>query len=186
MHQNGLDKTNRATAPSQRTMGNSSLTPQGAPETSPTTVAQSYPSYLPGHGTLSFTDPLPRSGNDGRWADSSAQPPTGGQCLGQRDGFHVSTETSLMNCYGPNGNDTFGTFAFQVHMIVIRGDCGGLLFYPYAYEVCQQGSYALKEYSDSGSSPAVLSSTRNGAIRAGFNQDNLIAFVVKTRWYCCM
>ena len=67
-------------------------------------------------------------------------------------------------------------------MTIISGDCGGIAFRHnaeaksgYFFSVCQDGSYALGLYRDSGKNPQTLANSSSTAIHTGYNQSNVIA-----------
>jgi hypothetical protein len=76
-------------------------------------------------------------------------------------------------------------FVFEVHMHIISGNCGGMLFRQlssgqyYLYRVCQDGNYGLTRYVDNtGKTSVSMRYTTSKAIHQG-SQDNVIAVVAQ-------
>jgi hypothetical protein len=78
---------------------------------------------------------------------------------------------------------SFSNFTYQVQMIIVKGDQGGIAFRAnskngafYYFHINQNGSYALETYSGYNST-AVLKQGTSPAIKTGLNQTNVIAVV---------
>lgn len=105
--------------------------------------ANSYPTYFPGHGTLSFYDPLTRPQQWNVMSDSTF----GGACQFTQGAYQLS-ETQKFHEYPCFAQPTLSNFAFEVKLTIIKGDCGGMVFRnstqgAYTFSVCANGSYSL-------------------------------------------
>jgi hypothetical protein len=143
-------------------------TPGAPPELTPdigataTATAQQLPEYFKSKGTLAFDDPLT---GGSQWSGGSAN----GACVFQKSGLDVSVGATATN--GINANQVAGgitfhdcirnsttqpgdpvyDFAYEVSMIIIKGNCGGIAFHVsgekmYYFVACQDGSYHLVRY----------------------------------------
>lgn len=111
------------------------------------------------------------------------------QCSFQNGSYHVSVKYIATNpwvnyCKAETTN--FSKFAFEVNMMILRGDCGGIaidgdrnnpnntqVFYQFI--ICQDGTYSFKKgYAETlSSSPDVATTFSNG-----IGASNLIGIVV--------
>ena len=141
-----------------------------------TAIANPYPSYLPGKGTLALYEPLSQSTSS--WVTGSDNETS---CQFTEGAYHI-VESKLgwfYNC-GPLISD-FANFAFEVQMNIVKGDCGGMLFrYKYNkfyyFGICQDGYYSLYLYMDGTADNAKkMKADFTPAFRQGTNQTNLIA-----------
>ncbi|MBE3561244.1 MAG: protein kinase [Ktedonobacteraceae bacterium] len=161
-----------------------------AQATASAVAANPYPPYFPGKGTLALYDPLRQQQDYWR---VGANDTFGGLCQYTNNAYHIiqSKTQKTYICYpgDRHGNTpTFKDFAFEVQMTVVKGDCGGMEFRAdsggkaYLYVVCQDRTYGLWKYVDTSGQKASLFQTPsidNSSIRAGLNQLNKIAVVVK-------
>src|SRR6266568_3423212 len=94
--------------------------------------------------------------------------------------YHVYQANSNFNleCYA---NKDFSNFTYEVKMIILKGDCGGLTFRgssqthsEYFFQVCQDGTYSLISQPDAS---YILGPQSDPAIKTGLNQPNLITVV---------
>jgi eukaryotic-like serine/threonine-protein kinase len=152
-----------------------------AQKITPTQTHHPYPSYLPGHGTLAFFDPLSQA--DGSQWNSYSANSTGGACQFTGGVYHISQQ--------PNGNfnwctahGIFSNFAFEVQLTIIQGDCGGLLFrsdgygHFYYFHFCDNGTYKVFKYVDTiGAHAETLFSSSSSAIHTGQGHENKMAVV---------
>lgn len=144
-----------------------------------TALANPYPSYLPGEGTLALTDPLRGNSEGNGWAENANCIFTGGTYQ-----VNVRTIHSITHCAASSSN--FGNFVFEAQMRIIKGNCGGLLFRgdstdkspAYFFSICQDGTYFLILNVDNTASAATtLTSGSSSAITQGVSQTNLIDIV---------
>jgi hypothetical protein len=140
--------------------------------TAPTEQVSLYPTYMPGHGTLVFSDPL----NGVRtqfW-----KPTTGCSYTQNHYQITVVDQTQPVHvCLGP----TLRNFAFEVQMTIAKGDCGGLVFRGdlknnvfYNYMVCQLGVYSLTKYVGNNPGVSLIKITSSPAINGNVNQSNTL------------
>jgi hypothetical protein len=142
--------------------------------------ANPYPSYMPGKATISLYDPL---STPNYWQEAS-DPNLGGTCAFHNNSYHISETTPQTNfyCYPP---ESFGDFAFEVHMTIEQGDCGGMLFRRgidgtgYVFYTCQDGQYALYKYTDNSTSSPLVTFSSDNTINSGLGQDNLLGVVAQ-------
>ena len=129
-------------------------------------------------GNPVLDDPL--SQNDANTWDESRT--TMYSCTFGGGSYHASLQLkgNLAECVSYATN--FGNFAFQVQMMILKGDSGGILFRfdsakfsGYSFTIAQNGTYTLSLWE--GSTPENLRSGPSSAIKTGFNQTNLIAVV---------
>lgn len=71
-------------------------------------------------------------------------------CLFVRDGYQVQvTQKRWIADCGGVGRWDFTNFVFEVHMKIVVGDCGGIVFRGtctgagYYFEACRTGTYTL-------------------------------------------
>ncbi|HLI07811.1 MAG TPA: hypothetical protein VKV40_14670 [Ktedonobacteraceae bacterium] len=139
---------------------------------SPGAPGASYPSYLPGHGSLVFADSLNGTGAQ-TW-----KPAIG--CTYSQGRYQVTStmKQPLYVCLGPALNN----FAFEVQMTIIQGDCGGIVFRGdmknnvfYNYMVCALGVFSLAKYVGNNPGVSLIQPTSNQAINGDVNQSNTLA-----------
>ncbi len=132
--------------------------------------------YAPYAGTLALYDPLSNNSLGNGWDETVNCTFTGGA-------YHASEPQVGHNNPCIARDTSFGNFAYEAQMTIIRGDCGALIFRAdgshgkfYYFRICQDGTYALIRY-DSFTSTQTLQSASSSAIKTGLNQSNVIAVV---------
>ena len=143
-----------------------------------TFIAQFPDPYPPRTGTLAFFDTLGDASTvpTNKW-DNNAN------CQFQGGGYHA-TEAHANTFYVCGAHATnFANFAYRVQLMIMSGDCGGLVFRSdnqnqnlYLYEVCQNGVFSLAVYNGNSGS-YLINHQSNSAIVKGTGQTNLIAVV---------
>lgn len=139
-----------------------------------------YPSYLLGTGTLALADSLSQQD---QWRSSVNA--SGGLCQFTKGAYHISSpgKTVFTEC---SSIRTFSSFAFEVHMTIMEGDCGGITFREsgtwqfYYFQICQYGSYTVSKYINSNNVIAnkkLQDATHSGSISTGNGQQNKIAII---------
>jgi len=138
--------------------------------------------------TTALNDPLSdNTGNNG-WDETSAS--VDGQCVFTNSAYHAIEARLgyLQPCLAESSN--FSNFAYQVQMIVDKGNQGGLLFRAtsskgsfYFFRIGIDGSYALDLYK-SATQATTLSQGFSAAITTGLTQSNQIAVIaIKDTFY---
>ena len=166
-----------------RPPANASTTATASPIITTTTMAvtapYAYPSYLPGHGTLSYHDSLATNDSAHLWGEGGA----GGQsCTFMQEAYHV-LNTQAHSFYLCGRATVFSDFAFEVQMKILRGDCGGIGFRAkttttlYRFDVCSDGTYLLT--FGAGAQTRELTGNTSAAIHSGLNQINVLAVVAR-------
>jgi hypothetical protein len=177
----GLDVYSNYTKDRNNTpaIANAGATPQ-AQATAKFVSANSYPSYLSGHGNLALYDALDGISHNGWTTKSSSD----SFCQFLQNKYHagISAKNVVHPCMYPNHQ--FSKFAYEVQMTILKGDCGGLIIDAnsdnselYYYAVCQDGSYWLKKL-DNHNPGWMFARSSNAAIKEGLNQLNQVAIVV--------
>ena len=140
---------------------------------------QAYPGYLPGHGTLAFSDPLSQE-RGSQWRSSSLNS-SGGACQFVGGAYHVSRQPNA--AYSLCGaHRRFSNFALEVQLTITQGDCGGMMFRNdsrwnyYKFTICQNGGYRLYKFVVNKDS-TLLSTGWSSAIHTGLGRQNTIAVV---------
>lgn len=165
-----------------------------------TTVQQEnpYPSYLPGSGQLALYDPLTDDSKGYQWvpAKPMSLPPSNGNCAFKPTGLDalVKGDENYVVYFHPciTTHTDFSDFAYEIHMTLLAGDCGGITFRGqgdafYYFVICQNGRYRVVKYMQDpglGITPTpnlnpVLRDLSSQFINMNLNQDNLIALWVK-------
>lgn len=157
---------------------NATATVQTNPSSS--TVLNPYPPYT---GALALNDPMRDNSQGNNWTDYANNV---SECTFSGGAYHVLETKSpyYADCFaGP----IFSNFAYEIHMQIIQGDCGGIIFRAdarktqfYFFRVCQDGSYALLSYVDNTNANAqTLASGSSPAINTGTGQTNVVAVVAQ-------
>jgi len=137
--------------------------------------------YSPFEGTLKLNDPLIDNNKGYQW---DIGPFAGGSCGFIGGDYHVvaSQYGRFFGCIART--PTFTDFAFQVQMIVTKGNSGGILFRRagnpsafYIFTIGTDGSYKLMFFD--GRNPTSLRQSTSPYINTGLKQPNLIAVVMK-------
>jgi serine/threonine protein kinase len=145
-------------------------------QTQATATAQvgAYPSYLPGGGTLKFVDPLNQESGS-QWHNDGAA------CNFTQGAYSVSEQDTryFQPCHT---SETYSNFAFEVHLTIKQGDCGGMIFRDdsskgnyYLFSICVDGQYDVLKYVNNSNSSPLLQPGKT-AIN-GLGQQNKIAIV---------
>jgi len=127
-------------------------------------------------GTPVLDDPLIDNSKGYGWDVSS------GFCQFIGGSLHVSRATpGAINC-NATGAGNFSNFAFQVQMMIIKGDAGGINFRSasgsgYYFSIGQDGSY--KFYRDVNYSLQTIKSGSSAAIHTGLGQTNLVTVIAQ-------
>ncbi len=133
----------------------------------------------PSFHTLALSDPL--TGNTNGWDESSGLHGEG--CAFSGDGYDVTFNFSLLFPICLLRSHSFSDFAYLVHMKIVKGDCGGLIFRStesanpnmYYVEVCKNGFYDFVRQGGKG--PGILLMGTSGAIKQGLNMTNTVAVI---------
>lgn len=119
------------------------------------------------------------------WNVSLGSSSTGG-CTFTGGSYHstISSAGFFQPCYAENTN--FGTFAFQVTIIITQGDFGGVLLRAnaahskfYLFRIGVDGSFNLYNYTDVQASQAITLLTGTSKAIKGLNQSNEITVVAQ-------
>lgn len=140
--------------------------------------------------TTALNDSLSdNTGNNG-WDETSASASVDGQCVFTNSAYHVIEARLgyLQPCLAESTN--FSNFAYQVQMIVDKGNQGGILFRAtgskgsfYFFRIGIDGSYALDLYK-SATQATTLRQGFSAAITTGLTQSNQIAVIaIKGSFY---
>ncbi|HJT57501.1 MAG TPA: protein kinase [Ktedonobacteraceae bacterium] len=132
-------------------------------------------------GNQSFNDPLLDNSLGKNWDVSNL--PGGGGCGFMQDGYHSTIpQTDLFSPCFARATD-FTNFSYQVRMMILHGDRGGICFRAsaangnfYYFYISRTGSYALQIYENYVLT-ATLVTGSSSAIKTGLKQPNLIAVV---------
>lgn len=110
--------------------------------------------YISDMPALRFSDPLSQPA---MWQSLPYDQLTDGFCLFQQGSYHVSSNKthSYTLCPAANGQPTTDDMTFEIHMQILHGDCGGVLFRGdykqgnfYYYDVCFDGHHYLVTYKN--------------------------------------
>jgi hypothetical protein len=101
--------------------------------------------------------------------------------------YHVtsSTQQTVALCLAPNTR--FSNFAFQVHMNILKGDGGGIVFRAsantsqnYLLKISSNGTYELDYYPDqTGTTAQALANDSSTLLKTGLDQDNTICVIAQ-------
>jgi hypothetical protein len=149
-----------------------------------------YPNYLQGKGYLVMDDSLSSYTHEAWW-DRGSESFNGGTCESLEEDYQVTqTKQGLyFACFDrdpSNNHSAFSDVAFEIHMRILLGNCGGVFFRAdmnggsgYYFRICQDGTYELIRYADT--DPAhrmvLLPLSTNSAIITGLNKTNIISVV---------
>jgi hypothetical protein len=130
-------------------------------------------------GTLVMLDPLTDNSRGFAWPQGTS---ADGACTFTTAGYQVNSPKTQFYYYCSSTSNTYSNFTFEVHLQIIKGDCGGLIFRAdtntgklYLFEVCTNGSYNLYNYKDSSGTSSQLANASSPAIKSGLNQTNVLA-----------
>ncbi len=96
-----------------------------------------------------------------------------------------SAQKTIALCLAPNTR--LSNFAFQIHMNILKGDGGGIVFRAdantsqnYLLKVSSNGAYELDYYPDkTGKTAQPLASDSSSSLKTGLNQDNTICVIAR-------
>jgi hypothetical protein len=139
--------------------------------------------YPPNTGSLALNDPLRANAEGHNWPDGITT--DGGTCQFKQGAYHVSVTRAEFSHYCIAGATTFSNFAYEVHMTILKGDGGGLIFRAdgtkgqfYYFHIGRDGSYALYLYTNTGSIHGqTLVSDITATVHTGLNIANVLAVV---------
>ena len=142
-------------------------------------------SHYPFSNNLALEDPLSDNSKGNNW-DVNTSSDGKETCQFTAGTYYVAAldPRYANHCYARN--TTFSNFTYQVQMVIIKGDLGGILFrlgqannqdIGYRAYISTQGAYALESFD--GQSYKIVGSGTNTAIKTGLNQSNLIAIVAR-------
>lgn len=126
-------------------------------------------------GTPALNDPL-QNGNLNNWTTDQT-------CAFNNNAYVATTDSNgSAVCADPDAN--FADFAYQIHMTIIQGDAGGLLFRSsvnsnsqiYLLDIDKTGEYVLGYVTSAGTQQVVGQGTSQ-SFHKGLNQDNEIMIV---------
>ena len=122
-----------ATAPTPSTISS----PSAAAPT-PTQANNTFPSYIPGHGTLVMYDPMVDNSRGYRWETlntlGTPGPSNPGSCQFAADGYHLKADNNYFGCLEYYRGD-LKNFVFEVQLTPRSGSAGGLSFRDAANEL---------------------------------------------------
>jgi hypothetical protein len=104
--------------------------------------------------------------------------------------YHVTSSTQKTIALCLNTNPPFNNlrnFAFQIHMNILRGNGGGIVFRAnantsqnYLLKISPNGNYELDYYPDqTGTTAQALANDSSSALKTGLNQDNTICVIAQ-------
>jgi hypothetical protein len=142
-------------------------------------------SHYPFSNNLVLDDPLSDNSKGNNW-DVNTSSDGKEACQFAAGTYHAAAldPRYAYHCYARN--TTFSNFTYQVQMVIIKGDLGGILFrlgqannqdIGYRALISTQGDYTLESFD--GQSYQIVGSGTNTAIKTGLNQSNLIAIVAR-------
>src|SRR6266702_1889162 len=137
-----------------------------------------YPSFS---GTLVLNDPLNNNSQGYNWDEGT------GTCQFSARGYLITETQQKRFQYCTARTTDFSNFAYQVQMVITKGDYGGIIFRAnattgqyYYPRIGQDGSYYLLVYVDNQASHArILTSGLTPSIHMVLNQSNLVAVVAE-------
>lgn len=170
----GIAETNALLTQNAVTEANATAT---ATASAATAIASASPiPYGSYRGVLVLNDSLSNA-----WGGSANTSPGFSYCVNAGGALHDRAPTGVgIYCYAPNTD--FADFAYEVHMTIVEGGAGGIIFrssststafYQFLIGVAD-GRYLLIDPSGK-----TLSSGSSSAINTGPNQSNLIAVVAQ-------
>lgn len=157
-----------------------------------------YPTYLPGNGQLVLYDPMKDDSEGYKWLPigKTGLPTANGNCVFENGGLDASVngDANYVVFFHPclANRTNFSNFAYEVHMTLLSGDCGGITFRGhgdqfYYFIVCKDGRYRIVEYmGDPGPNVTptpeqnpILKDSSSQYILMNLNNDNLISVWAK-------
>lgn len=140
--------------------------------------------YPPSRGSLVLDDLLQDNSRGYSWPDAGN---TEGNCRFLQGAYHVQATQNGAFRYCIAGSTGYDNFVYEVHMTILKGDGGGLIFRAsgisskfYYFRVGRDGSYGLYLYSDTvGKDAKTLALGTHAAVHTGLNIDNILAVAVR-------
>ncbi|HZS76549.1 MAG TPA: serine/threonine-protein kinase [Ktedonobacteraceae bacterium] len=156
-------------------VANATTTPAATSTAGSTDTHNPYPPFS---GSLVINDALQNNSGGYAW---DVQPTQFGTCTFTSNGYQaVATQNGAYH-YCAARNTNFANFAYEVHMTIVSGDCGGIIFRAdftnfkyYYFSVCQNGSYSLLVFTGQNQSKT-LQQGSSPAIHTGLNVQNVVA-----------
>jgi hypothetical protein len=143
-------------------------------------VSPSQNPYFPSTGTLALNESLSENSNNNPWDTGTDN--SGDSCEFSAGAYHDSSSTHEY-IYPCTAQIDLRNFAYQVQMMILKGDGGGVIFCSdaavsnfYYFGINRLGRYTLVVYKNN-SYFTTLSSGYSSAFRVGLHQTNLIAVV---------
>lgn len=182
-NQVALDNTH-ATATAVQTLSNNHATATLVTQQHVSATATSIV-HLTATATTSPYPPFTKLALNDAFATASADWRSSAICQFATGGYTISVMQAniLQECM--NSSVQYGEIAYEVMMTVHTGDCGGLIFRYvdnnnfYFFEVCQNGTYNLKNYVGNNLSTLFPNFKASSAIKAGLDASNLIAITLQ-------
>lgn len=146
-----------------------------------TVIVQNPDPYPPNTGKLVLYDPLRDDSEGYNWVQNNT---INGSCTFVGGAYQVSSPTSPLyhGCAALNTN--FSNFTYEVSLKIVAGDCGAIIFraniaiyHYYYFRICQNGTYQLLLYTNSGLPTQTFANGSSTAINPGIGQSNVIAVV---------
>lgn len=139
--------------------------------------------YPPHGGTVALNDPLRNNSKGFHWEVGSDDD---GICQFSNAAYIVDTAKTayVQYCKAATSPGHFTSFAYQVHMTILKGDRGGLTFLVndaqktfYYFGIGQDGSYILDSFKGENAT-ILLKGHASTFIRTGLNAPNVVAVVL--------
>src|SRR5216683_1320259 len=137
--------------------------------------------YPPFSGTLVLNDPLNNNSQGYNWDEGA------GTCQFSAKGYFITETQQKHFQYCTARTTDFSNFAYQVQMIITKGNFGGIIFRSnattgqyYYFRIGQDGSYIFLLYVDNQANHArILTGGFIPSFHIGLNQSNLVAVVAR-------
>jgi len=140
-------------------------------------------SPYPPYGTLALDDPLSDNSHGYKWDENNL---IFGICAFTGVAYQVNVGGGGWR-YCESSSPKFSDFAYQIQVIIVKGDIGGIIFRTdntkgnsYFFGIDQNGVYVLRTINNCPSNNCNVSELRRGSstvINTGLNQSNLVAVV---------
>lgn len=146
-----------------------------------TVVSANSNPYPPQSGTLVLNDSLSDNSKGYNW---DVTPTSFGTCTFTGGAYDVvATNNHTYHRCGAQGTN-FSNFAYEVEVKILTGSCAAVIFrgdFPnfhyYYFHICQDGSYALRLYTQNGPETKAFVESFSSSIHTGVGQSNLMAVV---------
>ena len=143
--------------------------------------AQNADPYPPKTGRLALFDSL-QSNNEGYAWDE--HPTFFGSCVFISGAYHAKSVQDGAYHYCAARQTDFSNYAYEVKMIILSGNCGGIIFRAdfsnfkyYYFSICQDGSYNFLLFAGQNNAQVIRQHVSNSAISRGLGGANLVAVV---------